>query len=151
MFLTKTQNTGEIQGGENHYNTINSNTLANELVNLKINNHHRLLTLDIKDLYVNIPIQETLVTTKVQLNAHNDKKNHSPNRNTAKHHPQAELLFLSWPNIPPRQRSHHGFANLRHHGRNIPAATGKLHYQIPYRHQNPFILHQIRGRYLTHL
>ena len=34
----------------NHYNTINSNTLANELVKLKINSHHRLLTLDIKDL-----------------------------------------------------------------------------------------------------
>ena len=58
----------------NHYNTINSNTLANELVNLKINNHHRLLTLDIKDLYVNIPIQETLDITEAQLNAHNDQK-----------------------------------------------------------------------------
>ena len=59
---------------ENHYNTINSNTLANELVKLKINNHHRLLTLDIKDLYVNIPIQETLDITEAQLNAYNDQK-----------------------------------------------------------------------------
>jgi len=59
---------------ENHYNTINSSTLANELVKLKINNHHRLLTLDIKDLYVNIPIQETLDITKAQLNAYNDQK-----------------------------------------------------------------------------
>ena len=59
---------------ENHYNTINSSTLANELVNLKINNHHRLLTFDIKDLYVNIPIQETLDITEAQLNAHNDQK-----------------------------------------------------------------------------
>ena len=56
-----------------HYNTITSYTLANELVNLKINNHHRLLTLDIKDLYVNIPIQETLDITKAQLNAHDTK------------------------------------------------------------------------------
>ena len=58
---------------KNHYNTITSYTLANELVNLKINNHHRLLTLDIKDLYVNIPIQETLDITKAQLNAHDTK------------------------------------------------------------------------------
>ena len=59
---------------DKRYNTINSNTLANELVNLKINSRHRLLTLDIKDLYVNIPIQETLNLTRTQLNAHNDKQ-----------------------------------------------------------------------------
>ena len=59
---------------DKHYNTINSNTLASELVNLKINSRHRLLTLDIKDLYVNIPIQETLNLTRTQLIAHNDKQ-----------------------------------------------------------------------------
>jgi len=117
---------------ENHYTTINSNTLANELVNLKINSHHRLLTLDIKDLYVNIPIQETLNLTKIQLNAHNDKKNHSPNHNTAEHHPQAKLLFLPRPNIPARQRRLYGLANLGHHGRDIFAAAGKLHHQTPH-------------------
>jgi len=58
----------------NHFNTVNSSTLANELVNLKINNHHRLLMLDIKDLYVNIPIQETLDITQAHLNAHNNQK-----------------------------------------------------------------------------
>ena len=58
---------------DKRYNTINSNTLANELVNTKINSRHRLLTLDIKDLYVNIPIQETLNLTRTQLNAQNDK------------------------------------------------------------------------------
>jgi len=59
---------------DKHYNTINSNTLASELVNLKINSQHRLLTLDIKDLYVNIPIQETLNLTRTQLITHNDKQ-----------------------------------------------------------------------------
>ena len=59
---------------DKRYNTINSKTLANELVNLKINSRHRLLTLDIKDLYVNIPIQETLNLTRTQLNVHNDKQ-----------------------------------------------------------------------------
>jgi len=58
----------------NHYNTINSNTLANELVKLKINDHHRLFTLDMKDLYVNVPIQETLNLTRTQLRIHDEKK-----------------------------------------------------------------------------
>ena len=40
---------------------------------MKINNKHRLLTLDIKDLYVNIPIKETINITKTQLLIHNDK------------------------------------------------------------------------------
>jgi len=59
---------------DKRYNTIISNTLANELVNLKIDSQHRLLTLDIKDLYVNIHIQETLNLTRTQLSAHNDKQ-----------------------------------------------------------------------------
>jgi len=59
---------------DKRYKTINSNTLANELVNLKINSRHRLLTLDIKVLYFNIPIQETLNLTRTQLIAHNDKQ-----------------------------------------------------------------------------
>jgi hypothetical protein len=41
------------------YNSTSSNCLANELVKLHINSHHRFLTLNIKDLYVNIPIQES--------------------------------------------------------------------------------------------
>jgi hypothetical protein len=40
---------------------------------MKINNKHRLLTLDIKDLYVNIQIKETINITKTQLLMHNDK------------------------------------------------------------------------------
>jgi hypothetical protein len=65
--------------GENHlylnspYNTTSSNSLAHELVKLHINTHHRLLTLDIKDLYVSVPIQETLNLTKTQLTKYNDR------------------------------------------------------------------------------
>jgi len=58
---------------ENQYNVINSNTLAKDLMQLKINNKHRLLTLDFKYLYVNIPIKETINITKAQLLMHNDK------------------------------------------------------------------------------
>jgi len=44
------------------------------LVKLKINNKHRLLTLDIKDLYVNIPIKETIEITRVHLLKNNDRQ-----------------------------------------------------------------------------
>jgi hypothetical protein len=57
---------------ENQY-VSNSNTLAKDLIQLKINNKHKLLTLDIKVLYVNIPIKETINITKTQLLMHNDK------------------------------------------------------------------------------
>jgi len=49
---------------ENQYSIINSNTLVKDLIQLIINNKHRLLTLNIKDLYVNISIKETINITK---------------------------------------------------------------------------------------
>jgi len=55
---------------DSHY----TNSLANELVKLKISNYHRLFTLDIKGLYVNVPIQETLNLTRAQLKIHDDKQ-----------------------------------------------------------------------------
>jgi hypothetical protein len=58
---------------ENQYNVIKSNTLAKDLIQLKINNKHRLLTLDIKDLCVNLPTKETINITKTQLLMHNNK------------------------------------------------------------------------------
>ena len=49
---------------DNQYTATNSNTLANVVTKLKITPNHRLLTLDIKDLYVNIPISESLTSPK---------------------------------------------------------------------------------------
>jgi hypothetical protein len=44
----------------NYYQTVKYSTLlANGLINLKITDKHILITFDIKELYVNIPIQET--------------------------------------------------------------------------------------------
>jgi hypothetical protein len=43
-----------------HYNVTNSTNLANDLTKLEIHENHRMITLDIKDLYVNIPTDETL-------------------------------------------------------------------------------------------
>jgi hypothetical protein len=61
----------------NHYNVINSTNLANELTKLKMNENHKLVTYDIKDLYVNIPIEETLTFTKSMLlkNSDTQKRN----------------------------------------------------------------------------
>ena len=55
------------------YNTKNSTTLAQELKQFKLNTNHRLVTFDIKDLYVNIPTTETLQINKILLETQNNK------------------------------------------------------------------------------
>jgi hypothetical protein len=57
---------------KNCYNVKNSRTLANNLVKLKMHKSFRMITFDIKDLYVNIPIHETLNITSTLLLEHND-------------------------------------------------------------------------------
>jgi predicted CoA-binding protein len=56
------------------YNTTNSESLANELIKVKIGTNHILLTLDVEDLYVNIPIRETTHFTRAQILRNNDKR-----------------------------------------------------------------------------
>jgi len=58
---------------ENQYHTLYSENWAHNISALKINNNHKMITYDIKDLYVNIPIEETLTITKQQLLKNNDK------------------------------------------------------------------------------
>ena len=55
----------------NQYTVVNSVTLAQDLMKLNISNKHRLITMDINDLYVNIPITETIDITTTQLLQHN--------------------------------------------------------------------------------
>jgi hypothetical protein len=43
------------------------------MVKLTINNKHRMITYDVRDLYVNIPIDETLKITESQLLENNNK------------------------------------------------------------------------------
>jgi hypothetical protein len=45
---------------------------ANDLVKLTVNDKHRLITLDIKDLYVIIPLEETIDITRTQLLKYNN-------------------------------------------------------------------------------
>jgi len=56
----------------NQYNVKNSITLAENLTKIEINENHKLITYDIKDLYANIPIHETLKITKLMLNKENN-------------------------------------------------------------------------------
>jgi len=46
--------------------------LAEDLTKLKVNGNYRMLTYDIKDLYVNIPTKEILRITKSLLLKRND-------------------------------------------------------------------------------
>ena len=52
---------------DNHYTIDNPTNLAHDLTKLAINSIHKLITLGIKDLYVNIPINETTEITRTQL------------------------------------------------------------------------------------
>jgi hypothetical protein len=56
-----------------HYNVKNSTTLASDLAKLRIDENHRMITFDIKDLNINIPIKQTLTITKNLLSEHNDE------------------------------------------------------------------------------
>jgi hypothetical protein len=48
----------------NSYIVTNSTSLGTDLTQLKINDNRRLITYDIKDLFINIPIEDTLTITK---------------------------------------------------------------------------------------
>jgi retron-type reverse transcriptase len=58
---------------ENQYNTQNSENLARNISTIKITENLRMIKFDTKDLYVNIPIDETLKITEQQLLKYNEK------------------------------------------------------------------------------
>ena len=53
------------------YTTKNTQEVAEELKTIHFDEHVKIITLDIKDLYVNLPIQGILQTTKFWLSKHN--------------------------------------------------------------------------------
>ena len=53
------------------YNIKNSQELAEELIKIQVDKNTRLITYDIKDLYVNLPIQGIKETTKLWLKRNN--------------------------------------------------------------------------------
>jgi hypothetical protein len=56
-----------------HYNVKDSVTLAHDLIKLKIDENYRMKIFNIKFLYVNIPIKETLRITKTLLSQYNNE------------------------------------------------------------------------------
>jgi len=54
------------------YNTENSQEIAVELLKLDINENMRLITLVIKDMYVNLPTTGIMQTASYWLNKHNN-------------------------------------------------------------------------------
>ena len=52
----------------NTYNTVNSQDIATELTTLKITDKMKMITPDITDMYVNLPIDGIIKTTKFWLN-----------------------------------------------------------------------------------
>jgi hypothetical protein len=56
------------------YNTKNSQEVAEELAVLPIKENMRIITLYIKDMYVNLPITGTIKITRFWLNKHNNNK-----------------------------------------------------------------------------
>ena len=59
---------------KNYYNVTNSTNLATELTHLVINENYRLITYDIKDLFVGIPTGEVIGITKSVLAKNNNTK-----------------------------------------------------------------------------
>jgi hypothetical protein len=55
----------------NTYNISNSIDVAHQIVQLKCTHKYRMITLDIKDLYVNIPIQDVIQITNMILQYNN--------------------------------------------------------------------------------
>jgi hypothetical protein len=47
--------------------------IAQELSNIQINDQHKIITLDIKDLYVNLPTQNIINITKFWLSKNNNR------------------------------------------------------------------------------
>jgi hypothetical protein len=71
----------------------NSIQLAQDLHNLELRDSHKLATFDIKDLYVNIPIQEILQITKSGLISKKlEKIPHTTGINHIEYNSNAELL-----------------------------------------------------------
>jgi hypothetical protein len=59
----------------NTYSTENSHEIAQELNSIQVNENNRIITLDIKDLYVNLPIKNILRITEFWLNKWNKDRN----------------------------------------------------------------------------
>jgi hypothetical protein len=108
----------------NNYYITNSSDLATDLVKLHVNENHRLMTFDIQDLFVNIPIQETLQITKSLL-----LKKNNPNVTQqiieVLNHTITDLIHLPKQDIPTTKGHINGLTYIKYNYRNILATHGR--------------------------
>jgi hypothetical protein len=105
----------------NTYTTMNSYEIAQELHNTQINKNHRTITLDIKDLYVNLPIQNILCITKFWLN----KNNWDSTTTEQTLYLLETVLKQNYFQYNNRYyQPNKGIAHIQHTSRNIPAVPG---------------------------
>jgi len=99
---------------DNNYTTDNSTKLAHDLTKFTISDSHGLITLDIKDLYVNIPITETIDIARTHLLKHNNK-NIKEEICTLLEMVLQQNYFGPRTNLLTHQRSGHGIPHFSHH------------------------------------
>jgi len=58
----------------NTYTTLNSHEIAQELHNINVMEYHKIITLDIKNIYVNLPKQGIIQSTIFWLDKNNINK-----------------------------------------------------------------------------
>ena len=93
------------------YTVENSTKLANDLIKITLKDSQRLITLDIKDVYVNIPIHEALMNTRAQLHKH-DRTLTDQICTLLEAILNQELFHLQNPELPTHQRSSHGLPHI---------------------------------------
>jgi hypothetical protein len=111
----------------NNYNVKNCTAVATELTNFNLNENHKLITYDIKDLYVNIPTDYTLTITKSMLLKSNDTQHNRYYLNDP--HSITKLFHFPKQDLPARKSSIHWFTNRKYNSRNISTASGRHAYK----------------------
>jgi hypothetical protein len=103
--------------------------LDHNLKILEISDNHKRLTLDIKHLYVKIPIDEILDITKTHLTIHNDPQTTNQITNILSTILEENYL-LSRSRSSNRTRDSLGIANFRHHELNLSATPKNTHVKL---------------------
>jgi hypothetical protein len=125
----------------NTYTTKISYELAQELHNIQINEHSKIITLDIKDLYVNLPTKNILHITKFWLNKHN----HDQTITEQTLYLLEVILKQNYFQYNNRFYHRHGITHIQHASRNISTVPrGNIHETL-FGEQENHILQNVCG------
>ena len=136
---------------QNHYNVKDSTKLANNLINLQIYENHRPITFDIKDIYFNIPIRETLRFARKYLITENDKQRTEQIITLLHVILQQNYFTFGSFCISTREGSLHEIATLRHDSRNTPTGHRKYIYKTHTGYTDHHLLLMISGRHTYYI